>query len=202
MSKMGDLRKLSEQPFTQEHFAEMHEQAFGEKNDRGACLLFASNLENALDAILTSWCAIPRTDAAFLFQSNGIFGTFSRKIESARALGIIGPVTGGNLTIIRHVRNAFAHAKLPIDFRTSEIAAACEDLVRINPMPPHGVLDKVGWPARPVRRRLQHHSDATFPLLNDIEHHNAFGYAEGRLRQFPRLRPSTSPQIVTLNINQ
>src|ERR1700733_9815244 len=46
---------------------------------------------------------------------------FSRKIASARALKIIGPITNENLTIIRHVRNAFAHAKLPIDFQTSQI---------------------------------------------------------------------------------
>jgi hypothetical protein len=148
MSKMGDLRKLSEQPFTQEHFAEMHEQAFGEKNDRGACLLFASNLENALDAALSSWCSVSHKDVGSLFQSNGIFGTFSRKIESARALNIIGPITNCNLTIIRHVRNAFAHAKLPIDFQTGEIASACEDLVRINPMPPHATLDKDGYGPR------------------------------------------------------
>jgi hypothetical protein len=148
MSKTRDLRKLSEQPFTQEHFAEMRDQAFGEKNDRGACLLFSANLENALDAVLTSWCSLSDKEVDVVFQSEGIFGTFSRKIASARALKIIGPITNDNLTIIRHVRNAFAHAKLPIDFQTSQIASICEDLVRINPMPPHGQLDKEGYSAR------------------------------------------------------
>lgn len=118
MSKAGDLRKLSAQPMTQEHNQAMLDQAFGEKNDRGACLLFASNLENALDAVLSSWCGLSDKDADFVFQSDGIFGTFSRKIYSARALRIIGPITHENLSIIRHVRNAFAHAKLPINFQT------------------------------------------------------------------------------------
>jgi hypothetical protein len=148
MSKTTDLRKLSAQPMTQEHFAEMHEQAFGEKNDRGACLLFSSNLENALDVALTSWCSTPAEDVSAFFQSEGIFGSFSRKIASARAFKIIGPITVANLTIIRHVRNTFAHAKIPIDFETSQVAAICEDLVRINPMPPHGILDKGGYGPR------------------------------------------------------
>jgi hypothetical protein len=148
MSKTSDLRKLSSQPMTQEYFAEMREQAFGEKNDRGACLLFSANLENALDAVLTSWCSISESEVGNFFQSDGIFGTFSRKIASARALRIIGPITNANLTIIRHVRNAFAHAKIPIDFQTSQIAVICEDLIRINPMPPHRVLDKDGYSPR------------------------------------------------------
>jgi hypothetical protein len=166
MSKTRDLRKLSEQPMTQEYFAEMREQAFGEKNDRGACLLFSANLENALDAALTSWCSTPAEDVSAFFQSDGIFGTFSRKIASARALKIIGPITSANLTIIRHVRNAFAHAKIPIDFKTSQIAVICEDLVRINPMPPHAILDKDGYGPRALfsdvcaitQTQLFHHS--------------------------------------------
>ncbi|WP_315764280.1 hypothetical protein [Bradyrhizobium sp. SZCCHNR2009] len=148
MSKPGDLRKLSQQPMAQEHFAEMREQAFGEKNDRGACLLFAANLENALDAAITSWCFTPSEDVSGYFQGDGIFGTFSRKIASARAKRIIGPITTSNLTVIRHVRNAFAHAKIPIDFETLQISAICEDLIRINPMPPHAVLDKDGYGPR------------------------------------------------------
>jgi hypothetical protein len=148
MSKSSDLRKLSQQPMTQEYFAEMREQAFGEKNDRGACLLFSANLENALDAVLTSWCFTPNEDVSAFFQSDSIFGTFSRKIASARAMRITGPLTTANLTIVRHVRNAFAHAKIPIDFETKEIAAMCEDLVRINPLPPHTVLDKEGYKPR------------------------------------------------------
>lgn len=148
MSKAGDLRKLSAQPMTQEHNQAMLDQAFGEKNDRGACLLFASNLENALDAVLSSWCGLSDKDADFVFQSDGIFGTFSRKIYSARALRIIGPITHENLSIIRHVRNAFAHAKLPINFQTAQIATICLDLVRVNPLPPHGVLEKEEYGAR------------------------------------------------------
>jgi hypothetical protein len=49
---------MSEQPFTQEHIAELRDQAFGEKNDRGACLLFSANLENALDAVLQAGAAL------------------------------------------------------------------------------------------------------------------------------------------------
>jgi hypothetical protein len=33
---------------------------------------------------------------------------------------------------MRHIRNAFAHAKLPITFDTPAVADVCADLVRIN----------------------------------------------------------------------
>jgi hypothetical protein len=46
----------------------------------------------------------------------------------AVALGILGPVSRENLRIIRHVRNAFAHAKRPIKYATPEVAAMCMDL--------------------------------------------------------------------------
>jgi hypothetical protein len=41
---------------------------------------------------------------------------------------------------------------------------------------------------------------AGFPLLNDIEHNNADAYAEGRSREFPRLRAYPSPQTTSLKL--
>jgi hypothetical protein len=72
-----------------------------------------------------------------LFEQDGVFATFSRKIDAASILRITGPTTNRNLTIIRHIRNAFAHAKRPIDFDTKEVAVLCADLTLLTPLPPH-----------------------------------------------------------------
>lgn len=67
----------------------------------------------------------------------------------AVALGILGPISRANLRIIRHLRNAFAHAKQPIKYPTPEVAAMCLDLKLIpttaptDPMPlPEGANPK------------------------------------------------------------
>jgi hypothetical protein len=52
----------------------------------------------------------------------------------AYALRVIGPVSRSNLRIIRLVRNAPAHAKIPIAFDTPEVAAMCADLKMVDPM--------------------------------------------------------------------
>ncbi len=56
-------------------------------------------------------------------------GTLHAKILIADTLGILGKQTFQNLNLIKHIRNTFAHAVLPIDFLTKQIADACNALV-------------------------------------------------------------------------
>jgi hypothetical protein len=44
---------------------------------------------------------------------NAAFGSFAAKIQLGRALGIYGPVMHGQLTVIKNVRNQFAHCAVP-----------------------------------------------------------------------------------------
>src|SRR5262249_17154159 len=76
----------------------------------------------------------------------------SRKITIAAAFEIIGKITQENLRLIRHVRNAFAHAKIPITFNTPEVSAVCADLVRINIFDPPQEVDQL--PDLTPRERL------------------------------------------------
>jgi hypothetical protein len=53
---------------------------------------------------------------ADLISDRGPLGTFSQKITAGHAFGIYDKEMRGNLDIVRHIRNAFAHSKKLIDF--------------------------------------------------------------------------------------
>jgi hypothetical protein len=60
-------------------------------------------------------------------------------ITMAYAMQVFGDETKLNLDIIRRVRNAFAHSKLPIDFQTVQIAQVFDFLTAPKLLPPHTV---------------------------------------------------------------
>jgi hypothetical protein len=130
VSKTEALRRLTTyQKMSEEHHKAFEKQVRAETNDRGACILISANLENALDAALQQFLSPPYDD---MFEADGPLATFARKISIAHAFRIIGPVTKENLRLIRHVRNAFAHAKIPIEFKTPEVRALIDDLLPYN----------------------------------------------------------------------
>jgi hypothetical protein len=156
-SKIDTLPKLSYAPATEEHQGEFERQLEPGTSDRGACLLIAAQLENELEAAIVS--ALPKMQSDIrreMFEQDGPLATFSRKICMAAALGIIGPKTRDNFRIIRHVRNAFAHAKIPIGFETKEVADACSELHLIDPLAPFS-----------VRQHTNTH-EGIRPLFNDV----------------------------------
>jgi DNA-binding MltR family transcriptional regulator len=60
--------------------------------------------------------------------------TFDLKIRLAFALGVFGPDSRDDITLIRHIRNAFAHTKSYIDFSDNDIIALCAELKYIEKM--------------------------------------------------------------------
>jgi hypothetical protein len=75
-------------------------------------------LENELDRAIDRWLGTSHDVRKALYEHDGPLGNFSRKITLAAALEIVGPASHENFRLIRHVRNAFAHAKVPIRFDT------------------------------------------------------------------------------------
>src|ERR1700694_3255622 len=128
VSKTKALRQLSQRAMTVEEHEAFISEIRAEKNDRGACLLLAAHVENSLDSAIISLFSLSSEQQERLFNQDAPLGTFSRKILFANAVQIIGSITTKNLDIIRHVRNAFAHAKAPINFKTPEVEAICNDL--------------------------------------------------------------------------
>ena len=88
--------------------------AGGIRNDRGAAILLAANLESSLQI------AIERKE-----PTANRTATFERKIRKGYALGLFGDETKNNLDLIRWIRNAFAHSPSPVRFSTAEIESAC-----------------------------------------------------------------------------
>lgn len=144
VSKIQSLRRL-----TYRHPGPEHQQAFEKQiepgqNHRGACLLICSQLENALtDAIEARLRNLTNDIRHELFEQDGPLATFARKISMATALGILGPKSQHNFRIIRHIRNAFAHCRIPVDFETQEINDACRELHLIDPLHPFTLRERI-----------------------------------------------------------
>jgi hypothetical protein len=132
------LNQLTDTQPTRDHLADFMKETNAEKNDRGAAILLATNVENALQGALMRMFG-PRSNTRKLFGVNSPLGAFSNKIEVGYALGIFGDQMKTNLDIIRTVRNAFAHAKIPITFDTTPVRNACSLLVVPKLLPPHAI---------------------------------------------------------------
>lgn len=120
------LQHLTDEQPTHSHFQDFITETNSEKNDRGAAILLATNVENALQGAILSMLRAQRTKE--LFGANSALGAFANKVQMAYAMDIFGDETKQNLDIIRVVRNAFAHAKIPIKFETPQVKVACSYL--------------------------------------------------------------------------
>lgn len=123
------VRSLSRKEPTPDDYNRYVIDTNAEGNDRGAAILLATNLENALRTAIVSKLGITEEGRKGLFgEENSPCGTFSSKIIFAHAIGLFYSETRNNLDIIRTVRNAFAHATIPIDFGDQSILDACTHL--------------------------------------------------------------------------
>lgn len=89
-----------------------------EKTVPVACaILGASMVEHELDIIIRE--RMNRKDDATwkaLIGENGPLYSFSQKIELGYALRLYDDTCKKNLTVVKNIRNVFAHAKVPIEF--------------------------------------------------------------------------------------
>jgi len=90
--------------------------AGGNRNDRGAAILLATNLENSLQIAIERKSAIAKKHRTH---------DFAKKIRTGYDMGLFGEETKKTLDMIRLIRNVFAHAPSPVSFSTPEIEDAC-----------------------------------------------------------------------------
>jgi len=134
---MDDLNDLMFRQPTYDHFSDFIAETNAEKNDRGAAILLATNVENALQhAILCMLRKREGQERALFGRTSSPLGLFAAKIEMAYAMDIFGDQMKNNLNLIRTIRNTFAHAKIPIKFDTQEIKEACAHLAIPKLLPP------------------------------------------------------------------
>lgn len=112
-------------------------------SDRGAALMAICQVDQGLElAILCRFHHVNMKTRDLLRKPNGTLSSFMGKIDLGYAFGIYNDKYRENLHIMRSVRNAFAHAALPIDFTTAEILTECR---RLNNGVLFPIFPEVGW---------------------------------------------------------
>jgi hypothetical protein len=100
------------------------------ETDRAAILIGGSWLEWFLEGLIGAVLRAPKSsdELALLFTENGLFGSFSEKINGAYFLKLIGPETRRQLHIIRTIRNEAAHNMNQLNFSSESVANRCREL--------------------------------------------------------------------------
>lgn len=100
-------------------------------DDRAAALVYGAMVEQSLEIALSTHFVVDVKESNRLFSyadDDGYIANFAAKIALGHALGIYDHQMRGDLTWIRHIRNAFAHARLDVGFHTEAIILACDQL--------------------------------------------------------------------------
>ena len=106
----------------------------GSQTDRGAAIIGAAWVEEAMTAAIEAYLYPSSKAWDGLFGNYGPMSTFSAKIDLARLLGMVSEVIRADLRIIRDVRNEFAHriahkdSQEKLSFKTEHIRSKCLNL--------------------------------------------------------------------------
>lgn len=92
------------------------------KTEAGEAMVITANVEDWVQhLLLTHMRALSKTREAEIFTGYGPLNTFSAKIALAWAFELIDDDTRTNMTVMKEIRNAFAHSKNHVDFASPEI---------------------------------------------------------------------------------
>jgi hypothetical protein len=115
------LKKLAEHPFDDDNFQSVIDSLRSE-SDRAAVIIAGSLLDDELAVLIRKVMRpLSAEDRQRLFGFDGPAGTFSSRILLAYALRLIDANDRQLLNIIREMRNACAHSRMPISFETQEL---------------------------------------------------------------------------------
>jgi len=106
---------------------------YHDETDRAAAVLAASFLEKQLEDCLKLFLVDDRSIEE-LFNGYGPLSSFSAKISIAFALGLISDDMKRDLTLMRKIRNHFAHHPSEISFGTSPARDLCANLSMAQPI--------------------------------------------------------------------
>ncbi len=126
--KKKDLRSLSrKKPSTAERMALLEFALNGPAIV--AAITGLATVEIELETIIIKRLSRYSEDRSrLLLEENAPLETFYQKILMGYALGLYDEDTKANLTIIKNIRNAFAHARIKLNFEHKEIKDALGDL--------------------------------------------------------------------------
>ena len=101
--------------------------AFHGESDRGAAVLAGGFVENFLGVYLKSF-VVDEKVGRDVFDAMGPLSSFSQRTAMARAFGYITRRQYDDLTLVRQIRNHFAHHPLESTFATPKVATMCVKL--------------------------------------------------------------------------
>jgi DNA-binding MltR family transcriptional regulator len=122
MAKRDALRQLSETLPARPEIEKILD-SLGDKDDIHVAVIGVSIVEATLEQLIVS--RLSRSDKKLLsrlFQNRGPLSDFNSKILIAEAFGIVPSPLAEELHTMRAIRNAFAHAKMPISFSDAPVA--------------------------------------------------------------------------------
>lgn len=139
------LREIAHTEADLRHFGSFNDQIRSEKNDRGVAILAATHVEIALRYALARRLAVKKEQYKLRFGDRSPLSTFDQKVRKAFDLEIFGQQSKTNLDIVRRIRNAFAHAHIPITFETDQVRDVCRLLIIPELIPPYSIkVDRDG----------------------------------------------------------
>jgi hypothetical protein len=103
-------------------------QEFQNETDRGAALVGAAIIDLRLQETLRAFMVSNNAADELLEGPGAPLGTFSSRIAATYALGLIDPHEKNECTMIRKIRNEFAHRAHGTTFSDPEIARHCRTL--------------------------------------------------------------------------
>lgn len=118
---------------------------FKNESDRGAAVLAGGYVENHLALFLKSKMKDPSI-AERMFSSEGPLSTFSQRITLAQAFGFLSKEQCADLSLIKNIRNHFAHHPKEASFDEKPVSNWIPDLIatKTKISLPDGTKDIVG----------------------------------------------------------
>ncbi|HEX4556399.1 MAG TPA: hypothetical protein VH249_20585 [Xanthobacteraceae bacterium] len=168
------LSFLSHQEPTPAYFVSFHEEINREKNDRGAAVLLGCHIELCLRYAIRNNLSQLENIQKLLFRSVGPLRSFEAKIRLGYGLGLFGPETKNNLDCIKGIRNAFAHAIIPITFDTPEVASVCRMMTMPEILPPRAIDPETFEPRGVLNMAPRPAPREIFQKICEATSHNLF----------------------------
>jgi hypothetical protein len=103
------------------------------ESDRGLALVGASVIDDKLRSTLRSFLIDCKAASKLVDAANAPVGTFSSRIDACLSMGLIDQFEYEEITLIRKVRNEFAHGLHGTTFQTEPIPGLCSSLK--SPLP-------------------------------------------------------------------
>lgn len=100
----------------------------GRETDRGLPLVGAALIDEKLLETLESFFVEGRAANRLLVEAHGPLSSFSARIDACFALGLIDEFEYKEISLIRKIRNKFAHSKHGLSFKSEILIGLCTSL--------------------------------------------------------------------------